>query len=138
MKPILSFLFLLTESQFVIEPEDITAGQNDPAILICAGRDGGKLNYLFLIEGHCQDKKRNIEKGREKRLFSIILIELGHTHAHTHTKTLQSGHHKGLNMALPAKSMRENLFTIFVLVSNSILRIFVCLVSWLRGLTPEM
>ena len=47
MKPILSLLFLLTESQFVIEPEDITAGQNDPAILICAGRDGGEYEKII-------------------------------------------------------------------------------------------
>ena len=48
MKPILSLLFLLTESQFVIEPEDITAGQNDPAILICAGRDGGEYEKIIV------------------------------------------------------------------------------------------
>ena len=43
MKPIiLPILLNLIESQLVIKPEDITAGQDDPAILICAGKGGGK------------------------------------------------------------------------------------------------
>ena len=43
MKFLSLFLTLtLTESQFVIRPEDLTAGLEEQALLVCAAKSGGK------------------------------------------------------------------------------------------------
>lgn len=43
MKLLSLFLSLtLTESQFVIRPEDLTAGLEEQALLVCAAKSGGK------------------------------------------------------------------------------------------------
>ena len=52
MKFLPLFLSLtLTESQFVIRPEDLTAGLEDQALLVCAAKSGGKF-----FENRCRER----------------------------------------------------------------------------------
>ena len=50
MKFLSLFLTLtLTESQFVIRPEDLIAGLEEQAILVCAAKSGGKFFEIDVL-----------------------------------------------------------------------------------------
>ena len=91
MKFLSLFLTLtLTESQFVIRPEDLTAGLEEQALLVCAAKSGGKFLWksMFRKKGQLHEIKK-VE-------HSITLIELAWP--------------KYGSSLTPAESMRKNLF----------------------------
>lgn len=67
MKPIILLpLLSLIESELIIKPEDITAGQDDPAILICAGKGGGKSRF------RCIDWQSGSWSRAQRRVFRVV------------------------------------------------------------------
>ena len=66
MKFLSLFLTLtLTESQFVIRPEDLTAGLEEQALLVCAAKSGGKFFVKIDVS-----KERSTPRNKKSGAFN--------------------------------------------------------------------